>query len=107
MRSGLHADPLRAFGRLAALFGVAATATTTWFLGSYAAGGMHLPALLAALLLAIVSAALFICGLLADGICANRRLVEDVLHRVKQIEAHEAARLSSCLPQPTVFDDRR
>jgi glycosyltransferase involved in cell wall biosynthesis len=86
-RSTLHSNPLRAFGRLAAWFGVAAAVTTLWFLISYASGGMHLPALLAALLLAIVAAALLICGLLADGISANRRLLEDALHRIKRMEA--------------------
>jgi hypothetical protein len=48
---------------------------------------MHLPALLAALLTAIVAAALLVCGLLADGISSNRRLVEDALERIKRIEA--------------------
>lgn len=86
-RSTLHSNPLRAFGRLAAWFGAAAAVTTSWFLISYASGGLHLPALLAALLLAIVAAALLICGLLADGISANRRLLEDALQRIKRMEA--------------------
>lgn len=89
-RTTLHCNPLRAFGRLSAGFGLAAALTTAWFLASYAAGGMHLPALLAAMLLAICAAALLICGLLADGISSNRRLLEDALHRIKRIEASEA-----------------
>jgi glycosyltransferase involved in cell wall biosynthesis len=88
-RTTFHANPLRAFGALAATVGVAAAIVTTWFLASYATGGMHLPALLAAMLLAIVAAALLICGLLADGISDNRRLLEDTLHRIKRIEASE------------------
>ena len=93
LRTGLHANPLMAFGRLAAICGVAAAIATAWFLGNYAAGGLHLPALLAALLLSIAAAALLICGLLADGISANRRLIEDMLQRVKRIEAAESERL--------------
>jgi glycosyltransferase involved in cell wall biosynthesis len=90
-RTTLHANPLRAFGRLAGFCAIAASATTVWFLLSYARGGLHLPALLGALLLAIAAAALLICGLLADGISANRRLLEDALHRIKHIEASEPA----------------
>jgi len=89
-RTSLHANPLRTFGRLAATFLVAAVIATAYFLGSYAAGGMHLPALLAAVLLAMGSASLLICGLLADGISANRKLVEDTLQRIKRIEAASA-----------------
>lgn len=86
-RTTLHTNPLRAFGVLAAFFGTAASIVTAWFLSSYAAGGMHLPALLAAVLLAIVAVALLMCGLFADGISSNRRLLEDALHRIKRIEA--------------------
>jgi hypothetical protein len=75
------------FGRLAAVVAVFASVVTAYFLASYAAGGLHLPALLAAVVLAIASAALMVCGLLADGICANRRLTEDALARIKRIEA--------------------
>jgi glycosyltransferase involved in cell wall biosynthesis len=89
-RTTLHANPLRAFGRLSSVFALAATAVTAWFLMSYASGGLHLPALLAAMLLAIVAAALLICGLLADGISSNRRLLEDALHRIKRMEARDA-----------------
>jgi len=93
LRTGLHSNPLLMFGRLASAFGVGATIATTWFVSSYASGGLHLPALLAALLLAIAGAALLICGLLADCISANRRLIEDTLHRVKRIEAADSERL--------------
>jgi hypothetical protein len=94
-RTTLHTNPFRAFGRLAGGFAIAAVLTTAWFLISYAGGGLHLPALLAALLLAIVAAALFICGLLADGVSSNRRLLEDALHRIKRMEA-----AGSGVPQP-------
>jgi glycosyltransferase involved in cell wall biosynthesis len=96
-RTTLHTNPLRAFGGLAALFGGAAAIATAWFLSSYATGGMHLPALLAALLLAIGAAALLMCGLFADGISSNRRLIEDALHRIKRIEASEGGGVSYAL----------
>jgi glycosyltransferase involved in cell wall biosynthesis len=86
-RTSLHGNPLGVFGRLAAVVAVFASVVTAYFLASYAAGGLHLPALLAAVVLAIASAALMVCGLLADGICANRRLTEDALARIKRIEA--------------------
>ncbi len=90
-RTTLHTNPLRAFGRTAATMALAAVGATAWFLLSYAAGGLHLPALLATVLLTIGAAALLICGLLADGISSNRRLLEDALHRIKRIEASELA----------------
>jgi glycosyltransferase involved in cell wall biosynthesis len=86
-RTTFHTNPLWLFGRLAAVFALLAAIATGWFLLSYHDGGMHLPALLAALLTAIVAAALLVCGLLADGISSNRRLVEDALERIKRIEA--------------------
>jgi glycosyltransferase involved in cell wall biosynthesis len=89
LRTMLHANPLRAFGRASGSLALAAAIVTSWFLVSYAAGGMHLPILLAALLLAILAAALLICGLLADGISSNHRLLEDALHRIKRIEASQ------------------
>ncbi len=99
-RTVFHANPLRAFGRLAAAFAVAAAIVTAWFLSSYASGGMHLPALLAALLLAMVAAALLICGLLADGISDNRRLLEDALHRIKRIESADSTPAGSAYDPP-------
>jgi hypothetical protein len=86
-RSMLHANPLVAFGRAAAAAGVIAIACTGWFLVGYGDGGMHLPALLAAVLSAIAAAGLFISGLIADGISSNRRLLEDALYRLKELEA--------------------
>jgi len=86
-RSILHANPLVAFGRAAAAAAVVAVAATGWFLVGYGDGGMHLPALLAAVLSAIAAAGLFISGLIADGISSNRRLLEDALYRLKELEA--------------------
>jgi glycosyltransferase involved in cell wall biosynthesis len=97
-RTTLHANPLRAFGRLSSVFALMAAAVTAWFLISYAGGGLHLPALLAAMLLAIGAAALLICGLMADGISSNRRLLEDALHRIKRMEARGGPALAAGLP---------
>jgi glycosyltransferase involved in cell wall biosynthesis len=87
LRATLHSNPLRFFLQLALLCGLGSAVASSWFLVSYGSGGMHLPSLLAAVLLAIFSAALVICGILADAVFANRRLLEDALHRLKQIEA--------------------
>ena len=48
---------------------------------------MSLPALLASLISFGVSAALFLSGLIADGVNTNRRLLEDALYRLKRLEA--------------------
>jgi glycosyltransferase involved in cell wall biosynthesis len=103
-RTSLHTNPLALFGRLAAAVAVAAVLMTAYFIAAYAVGGLHLPALLAAVLLAGCSAALLVCGLIADGICASRRLTEDILARVKRLEAGDAgaaaapAHLASAAP---------
>jgi hypothetical protein len=86
-RSMLHTNPLVAFGRAAAGASVLALGATMWFLVGYGDGGMHLPALLAAVLSAIAAVGLFISGLIADGISSNRRLLEDALYRLKELEA--------------------
>jgi hypothetical protein len=90
-RTVLHDDPLRVFMRATAITGTLAIATTAWFLISYAGGGLHLPILLAALLLVMATGALGVCGLLADGISLNRRLIEDTLMRVRKMELRDAA----------------
>jgi hypothetical protein len=87
LRTTLHTAPLAVFGRAALVVLVAAIAFTGWFLGSYSAGGMHLPALLATLISYGVSGALFLTGLIADGVNTNRRLLEDALYRLKRLEA--------------------
>ncbi len=83
-RSMLHDNPLRGFLRMAAVTGVGAVAVTVWFLLSYQDGGLHLPLLLADLLLVMTTGGLVVCGLLADGISLNRRLLEDALHMIKR-----------------------
>jgi len=86
LRCVLHTKPLSAFGRAAALMMLVAIGFTGWFLSGYQSGGLHLPALLAALLALVISVGLFVSGLIADGIGSNRRLLEDLLYRVKTLE---------------------
>ncbi len=87
LRTTLHSAPLSVFGRAAAIMLLAALACTSWFLVGYGDGGMHLPALLASLISFGISAALFLTGLIADGVNTNRRLLEDALYRLKRLEA--------------------
>jgi hypothetical protein len=87
LRTTLHTSPLSVFCRAATIALVVAVGFTTWFLLSYGDGGMHLPSLLASLISFGVSAALFLSGLIADGVNTNRRLLEDALYRLKRLEA--------------------
>ena len=88
-RTLLHTNPLSAFGRAAALCGVLALAAFTWFIVGYQDGGMHLPSLLVTVLLSVGAGVFGICGLLADAVNSNRRLLEDALHRIKCMEADQ------------------
>ena len=87
LRTTIHSNPLRFFGQLAALCAGGSLLACAWFVSAYGHGGMHLPTLLAAVLLALLSVGMMTCGVLADAVCANRRLLEDTLHRLKQLEA--------------------
>lgn len=87
LRTAVHSAPLAVFWRAAAVMLGVALGFTVWFLFAYGDGGMHLPALLAALVSYGVSGSLFLTGLVADGINSNRRLLEDALYRLKRLEA--------------------
>ena len=65
-RTVLHTNPLTMFGRAAFLMFALSALLTAWFLLGYQSGGMHLPALLAAVMTFVLAAVLFISG-------ANRR----------------------------------
>jgi len=82
----LHANPLSVFGRAALVMFALSVGLTTWFLVGYQSGGMHLPSLLAALLTLALSIGLFLCGLIADGINTNHRLLEEVLFHLRRVE---------------------
>jgi glycosyltransferase involved in cell wall biosynthesis len=91
-RSILHQNPLDAFGRASALSLLVSAGFAGWFLFGYRHGGMHLPALLAALVAFLFGGGLFITGLIADGTNTNRRLLEDALYRLKALEAEHQHR---------------
>jgi glycosyltransferase involved in cell wall biosynthesis len=92
MRTMLHENPLAIFGRgsLVMLL-VAAVATAQFVWGYNRDHGLHLPALLAALLATILAVGLFLSGLIADGINSSRRLGEDALYRIKRLELGPAS----------------
>jgi hypothetical protein len=95
-RTLLHANPLSVFGGAALVMFLASIGLTLWFLVGYQSGGMHLPALLAAIFTLALSIGLFLCGLIADGINTNHRLLEEVLYHLRQADPEEwAARKTS------------
>ena len=85
-RTMLHSNPLTVFGRAALIMLGASVVLTGWFLIGYQSGGMHLPALLAALLSFVLAVTFFVSGLIADGISTSHRLLEELLYRTKRIE---------------------
>ena len=86
LRVAIHSAPLAVFSRAALVMLTVAVGLAGWFVFAYGRGGMHLPALLASVLAAVISVGLFVCGLVADGINSNRRLLEDALYRIKRLE---------------------
>jgi glycosyltransferase involved in cell wall biosynthesis len=90
-RTLLHSNPLTVFVRAALVMLALSGGLTLWFLLGYQSGGMHLPALLAAVLSFVLAVGLFVSGLIADGISTSHRLLEDVLYHVRRLE-HEALR---------------
>jgi len=85
-RTMLHTNPLTIFGRAALAMLVSSVVFTAWFLVGYQSGGMHLPALLAALLTLVLAVTFFVSGLIADGISTSHRLLEELLFRTRRIE---------------------
>jgi glycosyltransferase involved in cell wall biosynthesis len=85
-RTMLHANPLTFFARGAAAMGLLSVVLTGWFLFGYQSGGLHLPALLAALLSFVLAVGLFVSGLIADGITTSHRLLEEVLYHSRRLE---------------------
>ena len=85
-RTMLHTNPLTVFGRAALAMFATSAILTGWFLFGYQSGGMHLPALLAAMLTFVLAIGLFVSGLIADGISTSHRLLEEVLFHTKRVE---------------------
>jgi glycosyltransferase involved in cell wall biosynthesis len=80
------------FGRLTGLSGVLAVLLTGLFLWRYQGGGAgrHLPALLASLVAWMVTVGFFVCAMLASGIDASRRMLEDALYAIRRLELGDA-----------------
>ena len=85
-RTMLHANPLTFFGRAALAMAALSSALTAWFVFGYQSGGMHLPALLAAVMTFVLAVGLFVSGLIADGITTSHRLLEEVLYHTRRVE---------------------
>jgi glycosyltransferase involved in cell wall biosynthesis len=101
VRTGFQAMNALVRDRLVKLFGISAmlcvvagAAFAAVFLFGYQAdgAGRHLPALLAAVLFAIVGVGLFVSRLIADGIETSRRLLEETLYMVRRLEVGEPGR---------------
>ena len=80
-------------GRAALIWTIVAVALTCKFLWGYHmdGAGRHLPALLAAILFSTAGAAFFVARLIADGIETTRRLLEDALYSIRQLELESAS----------------
>jgi glycosyltransferase involved in cell wall biosynthesis len=93
--------PLKTFSLVALLFLVPGLLIGLRFLYFYFAdGGMgHIQSLILAAILLIVAFQVFILGMVADLLAANRRLLEDTLYRVRKIELMhpQVADLGRCL----------
>ncbi len=96
-RTMLHANPLTFFARGALAMGLLSAALIAWFLLGYQSGGLHLPALLAAVLSFVLAVGLFVSGLIADGITTSHRLLEEVLYHSRRLEYDRRAELGGAL----------
>ena len=88
LRTILHQDPLALFGGASLVMFTIAAFVATYFVYAYNHdGGLHLPALLGAILATVIAIGLFTAGLIADSVNANRLLIEETLLRLKILEA--------------------
>jgi hypothetical protein len=98
VRSLIQHHPLGAFGRAALIMMAVGVCCTVRFVWSYHSDpGQHLPSLLAAVLAAVLAVGFLVTGLLADGISANRRLLEDALYYIKSADQERPA---ATMPPP-------
>ena len=76
------------FGWLTMIATLAAAGMTALFLLRYQGGGAgrHLPALLASVVLWVVSVGLFVSSMLAAGIDTSRRLLEETVYAIRRLE---------------------
>jgi hypothetical protein len=96
-RTMLHSNPLTVFGRASLVMLTLSGAATGWFLFGYQHGGMHLPALLAAMMTFVLGVGLIVSGLIADGVSTSHRLLEDVLYHARRLEHDVLASRGSSL----------
>ena len=80
------------FARLTFLSTLLALGLTALFLVRYQDGGAgrHLPALLASVVLWVITVGFFVSTMLAAGIDTSRRLLEDALYAIRRLELGEA-----------------
>jgi hypothetical protein len=83
-------EPLKVFSYIGlAVFGVGFALALRFvylYLTSFTGGGRYIQSLIFAAVLMIVGFQVLLIGLVADVISANRKLLEDVLYRVRTIE---------------------
>lgn len=86
-------EPLKVFSAMGTAVSLAGMVPIARFLYLYAIGqgGGHVQSLVLGALLLIVGFQIFVIGLLADLIGANRRLIEDSLYRVRRREAERSS----------------
>jgi hypothetical protein len=101
-------EPLKVFGSIGLLIfgsgvGLGARFLVYYFGGT---GRGHLQSLILSAVLMIVGFQVALIGLLADVISGNRKLLEDVLYRVRRLEL-DAGRERPEEPEATLFDRSR
>lgn len=96
LRSFITYEPMRFFLVPAILFFTMAAGLGLRYLLFYfnGEGGGHIQSLLLAIMLAVMGAATFIVGFMADLIRVNRRLLEDLDFRTKQIQLEMGQQLA-------------
>lgn len=97
-------EPLKVFATFGALLCLAGLAGVGRFLYFFAIGdgAGHVQSLVLSAALLIVGFQTFLIGLLADLIAANRRLLEEVLYRLRRAEAEAADRGAGAERPPAV-----
>ena len=75
-----------------------------WWLGEVRG---HLQSAILSVLLLILGFMTLQWGILADVIASNRKLIEDVLYRVRRMELGQEPRAAAGLPQPSPREDAR
>jgi hypothetical protein len=101
-------EPLKVFTYLGLTVFVVGFAVSMRFVYYYFQGEAfrHLGSLIAAAVLMILGFQVLVIGLLADVISGNRKLLEDLLYRIRSLELHEPAREPQPLPPALSSEDR-